>query len=132
MLAGEAAERLVVAGDPRQLDFWMVEGEVDDGDAVPYEAADEPVGLRIAAQGDERTVAAPAAREAGEAVDDREVPAVRVGEPGDALDALGIRWLNDEKDVTLLQTGDYIKMDSIIPCAKLQFFDPVIGGRQMV
>ena len=109
VLPCEASERLVVAGDPRQPDFRMVEGEVDDGDAVPYESLDEPVRLRVAAQGDERAVAAPAARKAREAVDDREVPSVRAREPGDALDALGIRRLDHEEDVALLHWRNYSK-----------------------
>ena len=88
----------------------MVEGEVDDGDAVPYEPLDEPVRLRVAAQGDERAVSAPAAREACEAVDDREVPSVRAGEPGDARDALGVRRLDHEKDVALLHMPNYSKI----------------------
>ena len=50
-------------------------------------------------------------------------------EPGDALDALGIRGLDDEKDVALLHVADYGKIDFVIPCSKLLLFVPVAGRR---
>ena len=105
VLSCETSECGVVAGDARQLDLGMVQGEVDDGDAVLHERADEAVGLLVAAQRDERAVAAPAAREAREAVDDGEVPAMGLREPGDALDALRVGGLDQQEDVALLHKG---------------------------
>ena len=61
VFGSQGADLNVVADDARQADLRMVVGEVDDGNAVPDEALDETIRLRIAAQGDERTVSAPAA-----------------------------------------------------------------------
>lgn len=104
-------ERRVVAGYARQRDLGMVECQVDYRNAAPNESFDKSVGFFVAAQCDERTVAAPAAREAHEAIDDRQVPAVGLGEPGDTLNAFGVGGLK--------QNGFYkscVKITIICPC----------------
>ena len=132
VLPCKASERLVVAGNAGEADLRMVEGEVDDGDAVPHESADESVCLRVAAQGDERTVSAPPAREARETVDDREVPAVRTCEPGDALMRSGYAGWITRRMLRCFIGRDYTTIDSIISCLKLQLIASCAPCLQMV
>lgn len=86
MLGGEASARPVVRAHTRHLHLGMVDGEVHHGDVPSAETRHEG-NHALAAHGDERAVAGPADREAGEPVCERQVPALPSGEAGDGRHA---------------------------------------------
>ena len=116
MPPGKAAHVEVVAAYARNLHFRVVEGEVNDRNLPPPERLHKGDDLGIVAQRYENAVAFPALGLPGDAVENRQLPAVLPRIARYACEPGMVGWRDEYEYVSAFHAGDYTtsSVDTIV------------------